>query len=74
MRIIEKTRTPKGMLKWVVEYKRKKIEGGYTTQTQTLYGCTQAEVKEQYKLFKVNNSFYDRLVGCKKERRSAKLL
>ena len=74
MRIIEKTRTPKGMLKWVVEYKRERLQGGYDLQTQKLYGCTKAELKEQYKNFKENNKYYDRLVGCKKERRSAKLL
>ena len=67
MKVIKKTRTTKGTLKWIVEYKRKLLNGGTKTQIKTLYACTRKEMLEYYKKFKYNNEYYDRFIGCKKE-------
>ena len=67
MRVIKKTRTPKGTLKWVVEYERKLLKSGTKTQTYTLYACSRKEMIEHYKQFKANNEYYNKLIGCKKE-------
>lgn len=67
MTVIKKERTPKCTLKWTIRYERMLVEGGSQTQFQTLYACSQKEMLQYYKTFKLNNSYYNKLIGCQNE-------